>query len=100
MLAGDHLVGGGNDGLRFFCVQQAKRVIDRGAGAFHLRQGTDELARLTLPGDVEVLQGALRLGAPETLGGYVDLPEGVVLDSSVHGVPSAPGRYVRRSQYA
>src|SRR5206468_2812280 len=49
-----------------------------------LHQRPDDLARLPLARDVEVLQRALRLRPPEMIGGDLDGAEGVVFDAGGH----------------
>jgi hypothetical protein len=77
VLAGQHLIGGGVDGLGLLGIQQTQRMVDRGRGLLDLRQRGNDLARLLLAADVEVLQRALRLRAPEPVGRNVDGAEGV-----------------------
>ncbi|MNQ75696.1 hypothetical protein D3C85_905000 [compost metagenome] len=64
VLATQHLVGGGHDGLGLACGEQPLGVVDPGAGGLDAGEGVDELKRLALTRDVEVVQGALGLGAP------------------------------------
>ena len=84
----DHLVGGGHDGLGLVCRLQAQRLVDHGRRPLHPRQRPDQLRRLALAGDVEVLQRALRLRAPQAMGGHFDRAEGVVFDAAAHGALS------------
>ena len=78
MLAGDHLVGGGDDGLAPSPSSSSAEVqVDLRGGALDLRQRADELARHALAGDLEVLQRALRLRAPQAVGGDFDVAESV-----------------------
>ena len=64
VLAGNHFIGRRHDGLGFILVLQAQRVIDEGRGALDLRQRPDQLGRLLLARNIEVLQRTLRLRPP------------------------------------
>jgi hypothetical protein len=79
--AGEDLVGRGDDGLRLVGRQLAQVAVHLGRGALDLRQRLDQLLRLALAGDAEVLQRALRLRAPQGLGRHFDRPEGVAFDA-------------------
>jgi hypothetical protein len=74
-----HLVRRGHDGPPLLLVQQAELHVDERARLFDEGQGADEPGRHALAGDLEVLQGALGLGAPEAVRGHFDGPEGVFL---------------------
>ena len=86
MLAGQHLVGRGDDGrrpcpassrpMRWFTTAQERLICTR---ARISSRG------MRSPGDVEVLQRALGLGAPEPLGRNLDRAEGVVFNPGLHG---------------
>jgi hypothetical protein len=84
---GEHLVGGGDDRVGFLRLERAQGSVDGRAGALDERQRADELGRHPLARDPEVLEGALRLRAPEARGGHLDLAERVALDPDVgcHG---------------
>ena len=84
MAARQHFVRRRHDGRGLGLVQQAEQVVHHRAGALDLHQGPDDLPGLPLARDVEVLQRALRLRAPEALGGDRDGPEGVVFDAGGH----------------
>ncbi|MCY1168123.1 hypothetical protein D9M73_81070 [compost metagenome] len=90
MPAGNHLIGSCDYGRGFCFVLQTQRLVDAGGRAFDLRQRPDDFTRLLLAGDVEVLQGALGLRAPQAVGGYFDGTEGVALCTCIlncaHGV--------------
>ena len=72
-------VGRGDDGAGLLLIQQAKPLVDHRRRALDQRQRVDDLARLALARDVEVLQRALRLRAPQPVGRHVDRAEGVAL---------------------
>ena len=82
---GQHLVGGGDDGRRLVLRQQAHQVVHDRGGAFDLRQGPDDFTRLALAGNIEVLQGALGLRAPQALGRHLHRAEGIAFCSGFHG---------------
>ena len=77
VLAGQHLIGGGVDGLGLLGIQQTQGMVHRGRCLLHLRQRGNDLARLLFAADVEVLQRTLGLGPPEPVGRNVDGAEGV-----------------------
>ena len=68
MGAGNDLVGGLGDGGGAGVVEQAKTLVHPRRGTFDEGQGADDLDRLAFARDVEVLQGALGLGAPQPVG--------------------------------
>jgi hypothetical protein len=64
MLAFDDFVGGLHNGLRFALVEHAEAQIDLGRRTLDDGQRRDQLGRLLLRGDAEILQRALGLRAP------------------------------------
>ena len=84
VLARDHLVRGLDDGLGLLRVEALEVQVDLRRGALHLRQRLDQLRRHLLAADLEVRQRALRLRAPEPIGGDLDRAERVLLDASGH----------------
>ena len=65
-------------------VQQPQQVVDDGRGALDLHQRPDDLARLAFAGNVEILQRALGLRAPQPLGRNLDRPESIPFGAGVH----------------
>jgi hypothetical protein len=98
VLPREHLVGGGNDGGRLAIVHEAQQVVGNRRGSLDLHQRADDLAWLALAGNVEVLQRALRLGAPQVLGRHLDRAERVFLDAGRHAVLRTMNRDGDRSQ--
>src|SRR5262249_44491150 len=80
----DHLVRALDDGARHVLGKETELGIDLGAGPLELAEGTDHLAGEALPRDLEVLQGALGLRTPITVGGDVDGAHAVGLASGLH----------------
>src|SRR5271156_6645087 len=76
-LAGDDLVGGLGDELRFFWGELAQVLIYEGGGFFEDAEGADEFRRHGVFADVEVDQGAGGLGTVVAVGGDVDLAHAV-----------------------
>ena len=74
-----------DDGAALLRIEQTKPDVHHCAGPLHPRQGIDQLGRHAFARDAEVLQAALRLRAPQPVGGNVDLAECVALDSGFHG---------------
>ena len=67
-------------------VQLAEVAVDRGRGALEDPESPDQRLGHRLDADVEVVQGALGLGAPVAVGGDLDLPHAVAFDAGVrHG---------------
>ena len=67
-------------------VQLAEVAVDRGRRALEDPEGPDQRLGHRLDADVEVVQGALGLGAPVAVGGDLDLPHAVAFDTGVrHG---------------
>ncbi len=64
MLAAEDLIGGAHDGLGRASGQQPFGVVDPGTGRFDARQSVNKLHGLTLPRDIEVVEGTLGLGPP------------------------------------
>ena len=92
--AGDDLICRGNDGLHLLFVLQAECLVHHRRRPLDLRQRSDDFARLALARDVEVLQRALRLRAPELVGRDRDRAEGVAFNACDHG--KRPGPAVTR----
>ncbi len=65
MFAGQDLVGGGNDRLRFVGIEHLEFGVYFSRCPLHDRECIDQFRRLFLARNLEVLQGALRLRAPE-----------------------------------
>ena len=93
--AGQHLVGRARDGLRLLFRKQAEVGIDAGRRFLDERQRVDQRERHALARDAEEAAAALRLRAPQALGGHLDGAEAVLLDpGAAHrgpNVTSAPG---------
>ena len=87
MLAGQHLVGGRLDGLGLVGCQLPQSGVDRGGRTLDGSQRPDQLRRLLLGGNPEVLQRTLSLRAPQAIGRDGDLAKGVALHAhgSGHG---------------
>ena len=62
-------------------VEQAKLAVGAGAGLFHPPQGVDEGRRHAPATDLEIVDGALGLGAVEGIGGDFQFAHAVVLDT-------------------
>ena len=76
-----HLVRGGADGIGLCRAEHTKVPVDRGAAALHQRQRAYQFQGHALRGDAEILQGALRLRAPQPIGRDRDFAEAVPLDA-------------------
>ena len=85
MAAGQHFVGGAQDGVGLVGLEQAERAVHRGGGALHLGQRGDQFGRHALGRNMEVFQRALGLRAPQMGRGHLDRPETVLLDPAFHG---------------
>ena len=71
---------------RLVLRQHAEIDVDLRGGALDLGQRAHQLTGHALAGDLEVLQRALRLRAPQPVGGDFDVAEGVSFDAHVgHG---------------
>ena len=91
VLAGEHLVGGGDDGVGLLRGRACRgRRLTTARAALDPGQRADQLGRHLLGRDVEVLQRALGLRAPEAVGGDLDLAEGVFLDALLGHARSSP----------
>ena len=86
VLAGDDFVSGGHDGRGLLRVLQAQGLVDHGRGALDLGQRLDDLARLLLARDVEVLQRSLRLRAPQLVDRDFDGAKGVAFFAELHEI--------------
>ena len=84
VVARNHLVGSDGDGLGNGRVLQAQRLVDHGRSPLHQRQRADDFTRLLFARDVEVLQRALRLRAPQLIGGDLDGAKGVAFGTGGH----------------
>ncbi len=82
VLAAQHFVGCGHDGARLLGVERSEIEVDQGRRLLHERQRVDERVRHAFAGDLEVLQRALGLGAPQAVGGDRHGTEGVFFDAS------------------
>ena len=85
VLAREHLVRGLHDGLAALLGERAVLHVHDRRRLLHQHQRADERHGHALAGDVEVLPAALRLGAPQPVGGDLDGAEGVLLDAYVLG---------------
>ena len=86
VFARNDLVRRVGNGLGLLGVLQAQGLVDHGRRTFHLGQRLDDFARLLFTGDVEVLQGALRLCAPQLVGRDLYRAEGVAFGAGGAGV--------------
>ncbi len=68
------------DGPRSLRIQQLQAGVGTCGGLLHQPEGADERARHLESADREILHGALRLGTPQGLCGYLQLPHAVALD--------------------
>nr|GEU28044.1 chaperone protein DnaJ A6, chloroplastic [Tanacetum cinerariifolium] len=84
VLVGQYFVGGLGNGYRLGAVEQAQVEVDAGGGALDAGQGVNQLGRHALAGNVEMLEGALRLRAPQLFGGYVDGTKTVFFAAGTH----------------
>ena len=80
-LTGQRFVGGLDDGAAFFLVENAQRHIGQRGGFFHQHLRVHHRQRHGLTGEMEVMQAALRLRAPQHVVGHVDLAHRVVFDA-------------------
>jgi hypothetical protein len=85
VLAREHLVGRCDDRLAFSLVEQLQLDVDERRGLLDQHQRADQLARHLLGRDLEVLQRALRLSAPQPVRRDRDLAEAVLLHARLPG---------------
>jgi len=83
VLSGEHLVGGGGDGSRLLLGKLLQFYVHPRARALDHRERSDQLHGHALAGNAEILERALRLRAPQPVGGNADLAEAVVLDAVI-----------------
>ena len=72
-----HFSGRTLDEFSLRAIQFAERVVHPSAGQLQNPEGTNEGRRHSVVADFEVVQTALRLGAPVLIAGDFDLPHGV-----------------------
>ena len=77
VLAGEDFVADRDDQPVSLVASRAAVVIGIGRGLLQDRIGRDHLARHQVLADAEMLERALRLRAPELVGGHIDLAEAV-----------------------
>ena len=77
MLAGKDFVAGLDDELVMLVLEPLAGAIGDGGSLLEDRIGGDHLARHQVGPDAEMLDRALRLGAPELVGGNLDVSEAV-----------------------
>src|SRR5882762_4423182 len=83
VLSGEHLVGGGGDGVRLLLGELLQLYVHARTRALDERERADQLQGHALAGNAEILERALRLRAPQPVGGNADLAEAVVLDAVI-----------------
>ena len=81
VLPGEHFLRRGGDRIGRQLVEVAELAVDLRRAALDERQREDQLARHALGRDVEVVQRALRLRAPEMVVGNGDFAEAVAFDA-------------------
>jgi hypothetical protein len=87
-LAVQDLVGGRHDGIGLARIERVERAVHHRGAALDHRERPDQLVGHPLGRDVEVVQRALGLRAPQPVGGDGDVAEGVSFDALVgHGGP-------------
>src|SRR5262245_23727720 len=93
VLALQDLVADADDQVLRSVAEAAGLVIDQRGRLLDDRVGGDHFPRDQVVADAEMLQGSLRLGAPELVGRDVDRAETVIFDTSrTHGGPFARAR--------
>ncbi len=83
--AGDDLVGRAHDEVALGRVELAQVLVGERRRLLHDAEGADDGATEAVAADLEVLQAALRLGAPVLVRAHFDLAHAVGLDAHVHG---------------
>src|SRR5262249_31708822 len=78
-----HLAGGPDDRPCAAGIEQAERVVHFGGGELDDAERVDQRARNALAPDREVLEGALGLRAPVTVGRDLDRAEAIGLDANL-----------------
>ena len=86
-LAGEDLVGGGDDEIRLLGGELAEIAVGERGGLLQDRHPADHRGRHVVGADREVVQRALRLRAPVAVDGHLD---------RAHAVGLGPGRGTRR----
>ena len=76
-IAGDDLLAGGADGAGEFGIELAQLLVGTRGGVLDDTEGAEDGAGHALPADLEVLEGALGLGAPVAVGGDLHGAHGV-----------------------
>ncbi len=84
-LASDDLVGRAHDEIALGRVELAEVLVGEGRRLLDDAEGPDDRAPEAVAADLEVLQAALRLGAPVPVGPDLDLAHAVRFDAHVHG---------------
>src|SRR5262249_8082538 len=77
VLSSDYFVGSRQDGVRLLLIEQSDLAVHGRGRTLHLSQGLDEDVREALARNMEVLQRALRLCAPQPVCGDFDFTEGI-----------------------
>jgi hypothetical protein len=85
MLACQYFIRRLHDSAGLFLVQQSQIAVDQRSGTFHRRQREDDFLRHPLGRDMEILQRALRLRAPQPFRRNFDDAEGIAFCSAGHG---------------
>ena len=86
VLARNHLIRGSNDSPSFGGILQTQCVIHTCRAALDLRQCADDLTRLLLAGNSEVLQRALGLRSPQPVSGHFNGPKSVSFSARGHAM--------------
>ena len=79
VLAGEPLVGGGDNRIGRSLWQHAQFHVDARSGSLDQQQRAQQLRRHLLAGNAEMLQRTLGLRAPEPVCGHLDRAEGIAL---------------------
>ena len=93
--AGDDLVGRAHDEVALGRVELSEVLVGEGRRLLDDAEGADDRAAEAVAADLEVLQAALRLGAPVLVGAHLDLAHAVGFDAHVHGWHALIGRFWR-----
>ena len=91
MRAGGDRGSGVDDGVGLRTVEQAEVPVDQRSRGLDQRQRLDEGRRHRSTGDVEIVDGALGLRAPQCVRGHLQLAHAVVLDAETTGFPAGHG---------
>ncbi|TMQ74903.1 hypothetical protein ACCUM_2477 [Candidatus Accumulibacter phosphatis] len=88
--AGEHFLGGGNDGARLVGREQPELAVDPGGRRLDRDERQNQVLGQAFPGDREVFERALRLRSPEPFGRHLDAAEGIPLAArGAHRPPPA-----------